>query len=110
SQPPCLVDFMLVVLEDDKLPLDERLIRLQSFFRGNQPPQIVERFGDVAAYTVLLIGLLRHPVDRHGDVIQAASDEVVDVNRSRPVEVRTNVRANPVAMSVLDDRKYIWIE
>ena len=62
-------------------------------------PQIVERFGDVAAYTVLLIGLLRHPVDRHGDVIPV-----------RPVEVRTDVRASPVAMSVLDDRKYIWIE
>ena len=72
--------------------------------------QIVEDFGDVAAHAVLLIGLLRHTIKRHGNVIQAAPDEVVDVDRLRPVQVGTDVRPDTTTVGMLDDRKNIRIK
>ena len=78
---------MLVVLEDNVLPFDKRLLGLQGLLRREQALHIIEDLTDISTYAVLLIGLLRHSIERYGDVIQAASDKIININPMWPVEI-----------------------
>src|SRR5262245_56745560 len=101
---------VLVVLEDDELPLDERCVAAKCLPGSEKITHVLEDLLDVTVHPVLLIGLLCDPIQRDRHVLETATDNVPGVDRDRPVEVGADVRGDVVARSIVDDGEDVLVQ